>query len=66
MTEKEIFEILIGRFLDKEEYKITDNLIEICKNDETMIIEFDENGKAKIATEGSFDFYLDILKGVDL
>lgn len=54
MTEKEMFEILIERFLDKEEYKITDNSIEIYKNGETMIVEFDENGKAKTAIEGIF------------
>lgn len=66
MTEKEIFEILIGRFLNEEEYKITDNSIEIFKNDETMIIEFDENGKAKTAIEGSFALCLYLLKGVGL
>ena len=66
MTEKEIFEILIGRFLNKEEYETTDNSIEIFKNGETMIIEFDENEKAKTTIGGNFDLYLDILKGVDL
>lgn len=54
MTEKEVFETLIKRFLNEEEYKITDNSIEIYKNGETMIVEFDKNGKAKTAIEGIF------------
>lgn len=49
MTEKEVFETLIKRFLIEEEYKITNNSIEIYRNGETMIVEFDENGKAKTA-----------------
>lgn len=54
MTEKEVFETLIKRFLNEEEYKITDNSIEIYKNGETMIAEFDENGNTKTTIEGIF------------
>ena len=54
MTEKEVFKTLIKRFLNEEEYKITDNSIEIYRNGETMIVEFDKNGKAKTAIEVIF------------